>query len=57
MKNEQVFCPLIKNSCKKKQCALWIMTFEHCAINWLAQCLDDQVNTLEEVVKNSGDEQ
>ncbi len=41
MENDnRMYCPIIKNECIEKQCALYVTGVNRCAINSIAQSLD-----------------
>lgn len=44
MKN-YIFCPLIKEKCKKESCAWYVIRLNDCALNSIAQILDSQTDS------------
>ncbi len=48
MDEKKMFCPVIRMGCKEDECAFWVKAFDHCAVNWIAQSLNDQADILAE---------
>lgn len=52
MENNKMYCPLIKEFCNDKKCAWYVIGINACAMNVLAQAMDDQSNTIQEMKNN-----